>query len=276
MNRHRWHSDLITLESTLCQMTNTLGTSGIHYAASSRIAPVMLRKDIDFVYHSGFHTSSVLDHARKMTRDRKRKIALKNKALKEERLRKNPPPLPYKVQLMLAAKGFGGPPRPVREKDDKVFVADDVYFLEDCAWKRWTVEDAVNELRLNNHPSLGYSKPDGLVMAKIEFDLRASKKEKYLDGFSKMVPIVHPYDRGVPDRSVLAFVPNPVMEKVAIESGAAQAGGEDLIKEVAKGRIDVADIDHFVAHEDLAGSVNVLANILRDKLPRLKGILSTS
>ena len=223
------------------------------------------------LYPSCFHTCSVFEHARQMTMIRKRKLALKNKKLKEERLRKNPPPLPYKVQLMLAAKGFGGPPKPAREKDDKIFVADDVYFLEECAWKRWTLEEAVTELRLNNHPSLGYSQPDGLVVAKVEFDLRASKSNKYLDPFSKMVPIIHPYDRGVPDRSVLAFVPNPDMEKEAIEAGALKAGGEELIKEVAKGRLDISDIDHFVAHEDLAGSVNILAGMLRDKLPRSKG-----
>jgi len=266
---------LIIQERTYSRNTTAPILSCICLNLPSRNTSTILRKDLNIVHPYsiiyGFHTSSVFEHQRAFARARKRKIALKNKALKEERLRKNPKPIPYKVQLMLAAKGFGGPPKPVREKDDKIFVADNVYFLEDYAWKRWTVEEALNELRLNNHPSLGHSKPDGLLIAKVEFDLRASKKDKYLDVFSKMVPIIHPYDRGVPDRSVLAFVPNPDMEKVAIEAGAAQAGGEELIKEVAKGRVDVADIDHFVAHEDVSGSVNVLAGILRDKLPRIKG-----
>jgi hypothetical protein len=34
-------------------------------------------------------------------------VAVENKKKKEERLRKNPPPLPKKIQLMLIAKGLG-------------------------------------------------------------------------------------------------------------------------------------------------------------------------
>jgi len=218
---------------------------------------------------SYLHTSSTLNAGRKFARERRKKKAIKNKALKEARLAKNPPPLPYKVQLMLAAKGLGGPPRAVREKDDKEFVADDVYFMEDCAWKRWKVSDAIYELRLNNHPSLGYSIPNGLVVAKVEFDLRGSKKDKYLDGYTKMVNIPHAYERGVPDRNVCALVPTSEMEEKALEAGAVQAGGEEFIKEITKGRIDLSEIDHFVAHEDISGSVNVLAGILRDKCPRI-------
>merc|ERR1719273_306524 len=111
--------------------------------------------------------------------------------------------------------------------------------MEDYAWKRWKLEDAFNELKLNNHPSLGNSKPDGFVIAKVEFDLRASKKDKFLDIFSKMVPIVHSYDSGVQDRTVMAFVPNAEMEESAKEAGAIRAGGEELINELAKGRIEV-------------------------------------
>jgi hypothetical protein len=39
-------------------------------------------------------------------------------------------------------------------------------------------------------------------------------KDKYLDGFSKMVPILHAYDRQVPDRTVMAFVPNEELRQV--------------------------------------------------------------
>ena len=221
---------------------------------------------------SSFHTSSTCNRGRMFAFNRRAKIAKKNKALKEARLSKNPPPLPYKVQLMLKAKGLGGPPKPIREKDDKSFVADDLYFMKDCAWKRWTIEEAIKELRLNNHPSLGYSQPEGIVIAKIEFNLQAKKVGSYIDGYSKTVPILYPYDRGVPDRSVCAFVPTPEMEKIAIEAGAVQTGGEEFIRDISKGRVDLSDIDNFVAHEDLMGSVSVLVGILRDKLPRMKGI----
>ena len=53
---------------------------------------------------SPLHTSDVLERARQSTRIRKRKVHLANKKKKEERLRKNPPPMPKKIQLMLKAK----------------------------------------------------------------------------------------------------------------------------------------------------------------------------
>ena len=73
---------------------------------------------------ASFHTSSTCNRGRMFAFKRREKIAKKNKALKEARLAKNPKPIPYKIQLMLKAKGLGGPPKPIREKDDKSF--DDV------------------------------------------------------------------------------------------------------------------------------------------------------
>ena len=220
-----------------------------------------------------FHTSSSLQHGRKFAMERRQKKAKKNKALKIARHAKMKLPIPYKVQLMLASKGLGGPARHIREKDDKEFLADDVYFMEDAAWKRWKFDEAIKELRLCNHPSMGYSKPEGLVFAKIEFNLKSTKRDQYMDGFTKMVPIAHAYDRGVPDRSICAFVTDDEMANAAMEAGAVKTGGEEFIKELAKGRIDISDIDHFVAHEDILGSVNTLVGVLRDKAPRPKGIL---
>ena len=133
---------------------------------------------------------------------------------------------------MLAAKGLGGPPRPIREVDDKKFVADNVYFMEDWAWKRWKFEEAIKELRLCNHPSLGYSNPEGLVIAKIELNLKAKKRDQYMDGFTTMTPITHAYDRGIPDKSICAFVTSEAMGDEAVEAGAIKTGGEELIKEV--------------------------------------------
>lgn len=39
-----------------------------------------------------------------------------------------------------------------------------------------------------------------------------------------MVPIIHPYDRKVPDKAIMAFVPTEELRKVALEAGAIQAG----------------------------------------------------
>ena len=83
------------------------------------------------------HTTAILERARPGTRVRKRKQVLKDIKAKAERLRKNPPPIPYKVELMLKSKGLWGPPKPLREPDkDLPFPKDDVYFSKDYAYKR--------------------------------------------------------------------------------------------------------------------------------------------
>ena len=34
--------------------------------------------------------------------------------------------------------------------------------------------------------------------------------------------------------------------------GATKVGGLELVDDIAKGKVDVAEIDHFIAHEDMA------------------------
>lgn len=53
------------------------------------------------------------------------------------------------------------------------------------------------------------------------------------------------------------------------------AGGEELIKEIVKGRVELADLDHFVCHEDLFVQMRLVAGMLRDKTPKkLDGTVS--
>ena len=49
---------------------------------------------------------------------------------------------------MLAAKGISLEPQPVREKDvGKSFPKDNVYFIKDYAYKRYTLEEAIGKLK---------------------------------------------------------------------------------------------------------------------------------
>ena len=61
-----------------------------------------------------------------------------------------------------------------------------------------------------------------------------------------MVPILHAYDRQVPDRAVMAFVPNEEMRQTAVEAGAVHAGGVELINEIVRGRIDLVSHHHHL------------------------------
>ena len=80
---------------------------------------------------------------------------------------------------------------------------------------------------------------DTLVHVKIEFDMRASRKDRYLDPFHKMMPIIKAYDRKVPNRNVVCFVPTEELRLEVLQNGAAMAGGTELIKDIQMGRVDI-------------------------------------
>jgi len=215
------------------------------------------------------HTSSALERARQSTRIRKRKVMLANKKKKEERLRKNPPPLPKKVKLMLRAKGLGDGVRLIswRKSDHKSFATDTAWSEKDHAWARLSVEEALAYLREHCHPSM-LDIPDAMVWAKLEFNMANVKKDKYLDGFTKMVPIYHPYERGVAEKHILVFCKSPEEIAIAEAAGAKKAGGSELVQDILKGKMDVSDFDHFLSTEEMSLELKPLLGVLRDKFPK--------
>jgi len=215
------------------------------------------------------HTSSALERARQSTRIRKRKVMLANKKKKEERLRKNPPPLPKKVKLMLRAKGLGDGVRLIswRKPDHKPFAADTAWSERNHAWARLSVEEALAYLREHCHPSM-LDIPDAMVWAKLEFNMANVKKDKYLDGFTKMIPIYHPYERGVAEKHILVFCKSPEEIAIAEAAGAKKAGGSELVQDILKGKMDVSDFDHFLSTEEMSLELKPLLGVLRDKFPK--------
>ena len=218
---------------------------------------------------SPLHTSCVLERARQSTRIKKRKVHMANKKKKEERLRKNPPPLPKKIKLMLKLKGLGdGQKLNVwRQVDDRDFAVDSAWSEKFHPWRRLTVSRALEYLREHCHPSM-LNMPDAMVWAKLEFNMANVKKDKYLDSFTKMIPIYHPYERGVADKHILVFCKKPEEIAAAEAAGALKAGGSDLIGDILKGKTDVSDYDHFLATEEMVVELKPLLGILRDKFPK--------
>nr|ACO15330.1 50S ribosomal protein L1 [Caligus clemensi] len=214
----------------------------------------------------GFQTASVLEGARRMTQVRKRKIALANKKKKEDRLRRNPPPLPYKLELMLKSKGLWDN-RHLRDKDENPIPNDNVFSLQHFTWPRYTIQEAIDQLRLFYDPTL-LDNPNALIKAKVEFKMTGAKSTRFIEGLDRMVPIYHKYDEDIPSKVVMAFVPDEESKKIALDAGASQAGGDELIMEIAKGRVDVSDVEYFLAHEDMVLNLKPLSGQLREKLPR--------
>lgn len=114
---------------------------GLHHKSSiifQQIQPFPVQGLISIL---PLHTSAVVERARQSTRLRKRKVYMDNKKKKEERLRKNPPPIPHKVQLMLKAKGFGSKPIDWRARDEKPFPVDDTWDEQWFTWRRLSVPE---------------------------------------------------------------------------------------------------------------------------------------
>ena len=92
------------------------------------------------------HTSAILERARRMTREKKRKEAVKNKKAKEARIAK----MEYSPwEQHLRDKGYWTEPKPIRELDAELkFPVDNVYFVDKHAYKRYTLEEAIGNLTL--------------------------------------------------------------------------------------------------------------------------------
>jgi len=221
------------------------------------------------------HTTDMLERARQSTRIKKRKVALASRKKKEERLRKNPPPIPRKVVLMLKSKGLSGKPQPWRKPDEKPFPVDQVWSEAQFTWNRLEVEEALDALREHYDPTM-LNQPDAIVWAKVEFNMAGAKQDKYIEDFSKMVPIYHPFESGLGAKQIMVFANEPEDQKAAESAGAAKAGGLEMIEEIAKGRLDVAEYDYFLSHEDLLKSLKPLVGVLREKFPKkLEGTVGT-
>jgi len=247
---------------------STMGRLAIT-SLSTRLPPLLMSPTLLpslNVHVCALHTSNVVERARHSTRLKKRKQDLANKKKKEERLRKNPPPIPKKVKLMLISKGLGSKPQPWRKSDTRPFPEDSAWCEMFHTWNRQEVGEAVECLREHCHPTM-LNLPDTIVWAKLEFNLQMSKKDKYMDGFTKMVPVYHPFERGVAEKVILVFCKTPEEMKAAEEAGAAKAGGTELIDDIVKGKTDVADYDHFLATQEIAAELKPLIGILRDKFP---------
>lgn len=218
-----------------------------------------------------FHTSASVERARQGTRLRKRKVALANKRKKELRLKKNPPPLPKKVKLMLKAMGVREDPLPKRvNEDDLEFPSsDNVYEMWKFCYPRHELKEALVEIRGHYHPSL-LDRSHDLLYARIEVDMTGKKAGAYLEGFSKYVALMNSWDQSVREKAICVFVPTPELAKEALDAGAHTAGGLELIQDIIKGRFEIADIDNFVCHEDLSIHMKSLVGVLREKSPQRK------
>lgn len=68
-----------------------------------------------------------------------------------------------------------------------------------------------------------------LLSFKIEFNMMTGKKDKYIEPFSKMVPLFHSFERGVVEKSVLVFAKTIEEQNAAVEAGARRREDKILL-----------------------------------------------
>ena len=67
-------------------------------------------------------------------------------------------------------------------------------------------------------------------------------QDRYLEEFSKMVPIAHQYNPNAIEKEVMVFVADEALQREATEAGAKMVGGEELIEEIKKGRVELVSL----------------------------------
>nr|CAG4644065.1 EOG090X089S [Lepidurus arcticus] len=202
--------------------------------------------------------------ARKGTRERKSKNKVKLEIKKEDFI-------PYKIKMAMKEVPTGS-----RRKDDtgKALAIDDVFNMKHCQARVFSFAKAVEAHRESMHPTV-YARPDSILMAFVELDMRMEKKTRFLDPFSRIVLLPHNFSLG-PDKNVLAFAKGQDQQREAIESGALEAGGPELVKKILMGNYDLSAVDFVVAHSNMLADMVSVRGLMKKKFPSQKaGTLGT-
>lgn len=217
-----------------------------------------------------FHVGVTLEGARKMTQERKRKISLANRKKRLDEMRRNPPPLPEKMVLMLKYRDLW-PPKGPREKDEFPVSTDDVYSLHNHTWPRYQILEALNKLRDLYDPTV-LDDPKAFLKLKVEFNMTGSKSTRFLESFTRMIPVYHKYNLDIPSKSLCLFIPEgereAEMKAIAEKFEVTLVGSPaKMADDITKGNVEITNIDYFLAHQDCATEMKPLTGILRDKVP---------
>lgn len=171
--------------------------------------------------------------------------------------------------LRAKAKATRGSSVSRRLKDEhRPFPSDDVWVQKFYRWKVYSVEDAVQCFRETYHPEI-FNVPDAHLRVFIELDMTGVKKNKFVDSFSKIAPIPHPFDHGE-DRSVLAFCKTPEIKREAEIAGASLVADADTAKKIERGEVVLPDFQFFVAHPNILPEIVSLKGLLKKKFPNPK------
>ncbi|KAG8239526.1 hypothetical protein J437_LFUL019216 [Ladona fulva] len=142
---------------------------------------------------------------------------------------------------------------------------DDVYLGKFYKWKVYSFAEALQCHRESHHPTV-YNLPSAPLNVTIELDMRADKKNKYVEKFTRIVGIPCPFNHGE-TRKIVAFCKSTELQQIALDAGANVSGGSELIKSIQVGDLSMHDHQYVVAHNDILPELVSIRGLLKKNFP---------
>uniref|UniRef100_A0A672MKK8 Large ribosomal subunit protein uL1m n=1 Tax=Sinocyclocheilus grahami TaxID=75366 RepID=A0A672MKK8_SINGR len=139
---------------------------------------------------------------------------------------------------------------------------DDVYMVR--YYPKPVYETSVSIEMLKNFQKLDFSPENQPVYTNLRLDMKLEKKKK-VDPFVSIIHLPHPFKSDI--NTIVVFTENPDQARIAMENGAAVAGGAELVEKILADEITA---DFYLAEPDIVQKLLPLKNKLRKKFPKSK------
>lgn len=149
----------------------------------------------------------------------------------------------------------------------KAEAKDDVYPMKYYRWVVYTAEEAVRAHQETHHPTM-YNVPDALVYARVELNMEAVKKNRYIDSFTRLCLLPHVFPRDE-ERTILAFCKGPDLIDSARAAGATTVGGPELVKKIQDGTIKLFEYDYIIAHPNIITELVPIRGLMKRRFPNV-------
>ncbi|XP_022660497.1 39S ribosomal protein L1, mitochondrial-like [Varroa destructor] len=143
---------------------------------------------------------------------------------------------------------------------------EDVYFRSWYREKTYSLEECIQMHRELMHPSM-FDRSDNILIATVELNMQAKKKNKYLDRFEGTLLYPHVFPNKSRITKILCFCRSSDDAVKLMDNGADLAGGTALVKKITAGEIDHTLYDHILSSVDMMEELLPLRNILKKKMP---------
>lgn len=159
---------------------------------------------------------------------------------------------------------------PLNNIDDswKWKAVDDVWIVKYHQQPIYSFQEAIECHRETHHPTM-YNKPNAIVNAFIQLNMRREKKNRFVDKFTRIVDTPHIFEYNN-KRTVLAFSQNLEEQEEARNAGADYSGGIELIKKIQNGTFQFKEYDFVVAHANILSDLLLVRGLLKKKFPNMR------